>query len=499
MLLGDYMYLSKSKYCQGYQCKKILWLNENKPEVMEEQGNDSVLETGTEVGEYAKGLFGNYYDIEFNEDLSKMVEDTKKVIEKEDTCNITEASFLYDNNFCSVDILRKKNNSYEIYEVKSSTEVKDIYLEDASYQYYVLTNLGYDVKKVCIVYINNRYVRKGELNLKELFKIEDITSLAKEKQDGIKERIQEIQEYMKQEKEPTDSIGIHCMNPYDCPYFSYCTRDLEKPNVFSIHGMNRSTKFKLYNENHYTYSDLIHRNINPRYLEQIDFELNNREPKIEIEKIQEFLSTLSEPLYFLDFETFQQAIPLYDGISPYEQIPFQYSLHYLENGTLYHKEFLGEAGKDPRRSLAEQLVQDIPKNVCTVAYNMRFEKGVILRLAKMYPDLKDHLMNIHEHMKDLMIPFYNREYYTKDMQGSYSIKYVLPALFPNDPSLNYHNLEEIHNGSEAMNAFANMESLSKEEQEKLRQHLLKYCELDTYAMVKIYDKLQEKVKVKTKK
>ena len=124
---------------------------------------------------------------------------------------------------------------------------------------------------------------------------------------------------------------------------------------------------------------------------------------------------------------------------------------------------------------------------------MSFEKGVIKNLAKMYPDLSKALMNIHDNIVDLMVPFYNRDYYTKDMRGSYSIKYVLPALFPNDKERDYHNLDLIHNGSEAMNSFRNLGSLSKEEQEYVRDRLLKYCYLDTYAMVKIHNKLIEVV------
>ena len=125
---------------------------------------------------------------------------------------------------------------------------------------------------------------------------------------------------------------------------------------------------------------------------------------------------------------------------------------------------------------------------------MSFEKNVIKRIAKLYPDLREHLLCIHNNLEDLMIPFSNRDYYTKNMEGSYSIKKVLPALFPTDPSLNYHNLEEIHNGSEAMDAYSNMGQLSLEEQQILRKNLLKYCELDTYAMVKIYKKLKEVTK-----
>ena len=484
------MNLSKSKYCQGVQCKKILWLEENKKEVKEEGSNDSLLETGNQVGLLAKSLFGNYIDIKYQDDLHQMVEDTQKIIAKEEVCNITEASFFYENNFCSVDILRKNKDQYEIYEVKSSTTLKDIYLEDASYQYYVLTSLGYDVRKVCVVHINKKYVRQGELEIEKLFQIEDITEIAKNKKKEIQANIKDIEDYMKRMEEPEEEIGLHCLSPYLCPYFTYCSSTLDQPNVLSIAGMRDDKKFERIKNNTYRYQDLEKdRSLNPKYLEQVDFSLHNRPPKLEVDKIKEFLDTLTEPIYFLDFETYQQVIPEYDGVSPYDRIPFQYSLHSLEKGRLYHKEFLGEAGNDPRRSLAEQLVKDIPEDVCVLAYNMSFEKSVIASLAKNYPDLRKHLLKIRDHIQDLMIPFQKRYYYVKEMEGSFSIKYVLPALFPDDPSLNYHNLEEVHNGVEAMNAFQELSQLSLEEQEKKRKHLLKYCELDTFAMVKIYQKL----------
>lgn len=485
------MNLSKSKYCRGIQCKKLLWLTEYKPEVSEDIDNSSVFENGEEVGDLAKGLFGDYIDIEFNYDLSKMIEDTNKVINNCKICNITEASFLYDNNFCSVDILRKNNNKYEIYEVKSSTKVSDIYKEDATYQYYVLTKLGYKVEKICIVYINNKYVRYGKLEIDKLFNIEDITDYAKNNIDVVEKNIEEINKAMKQSMESIDCVGLNCFDPYNCPFFKYCTRHLSSPNIFDISGLNKNKMIECYREGKTSFKDLIKEELGSKYLEQIDFEINNKKDKIDEEKIEEFLNTLSFPLYFLDFETYQQTIPLYDGINPYGQIPFQYSLHYIEKEgeKVKHKEFLAEADIDPRRMLAERLVEDIPKNVCVLAYHMNFEKKVIARLAELYPDLEDHLLNINDNIKDLEIPFAKRYYYTKDMKGKSSIKYVLPALFPNEPSLNYKNLEGIHNGSEAMNSFANLKELSKEEQKKVRHNLLKYCELDTYAMVKIWERL----------
>lgn len=205
---------------------------------------------------------------------------------------------------------------------------------------------------------------------------------------------------------------------------------------------------------------------------------------------------MSYPLYFLDFESFQPAVPLYENSSPYDQIVFQYSLHIIdgEGEPLQHREYLAWPGGDPRRKLAEQLCRDIPRGVCTLAYNMTFEKTRIKELAGLYPDLAEHLMNIHDHICDLMVPFQKKQYYTRAMRGSYSIKYVLPALFPDDPTLNYHNLEGVHNGTEASAAFAAMEHMPKEELMACRENLLKYCGLDTFAMVKVWEKLKETVR-----
>ena len=484
------MNLSKSKYCNGIQCMKMLWLNKNKKEEKKEL-NESVLETGNFVHEVAKYLFGEHINIEFNENLNEMISNTYLTIESYKNIVITEASFNFNNNFCSVDILKKENNNYELYEIKSSTETKDIYIKDISYQYYVLNNLKLKVNKCYLVHLNSDYVRIGNLNLDELFIKNDVTKEVLSLQDEVKENINKINNYIEQEKEPNDLIGLHCVNPYDCPYFDYCTRNIEKPNIFDIRLMSNKTKFDLYNKSIYKYVDLLKEDINDKYKQQIEFELYNKEPYINKEKIKSFLNTLDKTIYFLDFETYQQPIPLFDYVKPYMQIPFQYSLHIMENDELKHREFLGDGINDPRRELALSLVKDIPINSCTVAYNMMFEKMVIKNLSELFPDLSEHLMNIHDNMKDLMIPFKNRDYYCKDMKGSYSIKYVLPALFPNDPSLDYHNLDMVHNGSEAMNSYSNMSSLDEESRNKLRYNMLKYCELDTYAMVKIYEKLNE--------
>ncbi|MBR1883816.1 MAG: DUF2779 domain-containing protein [Clostridia bacterium] len=493
----DKIYLSKSRYCRAFQCNKMLWMDRFMSDEKDSESKESVFENGRKVGELAKGLFGKYVNIEYNEDLNVMVSETFKEMKNSPNV-INEASFCFDNNFCSVDILKNDTDGVEIYEVKSSTHVTDIYLEDASYQYFVLKSLGYNVKKVCIVYLNKEYIRKGKLEPDKLFNIKDITEIAISKMEEINNKITEINEFMKEhpeEKVPNVKVGIHCVKPYLCDYFKFCLGKLPKNNVFDIPNMSFKTKFKLYSSGKVDFKDLRKEKLNKNYLQQIEFELDEKEPKIDVKEIKKFLESLSYPLYFLDFETFDVAIPEYDYTSPYMQVPFQYSLHYItkENGKLMHKEFLAEANEDPRRKLAERLVKDIPKDLCVLAYNMSFEKSVIKKLAKLYPDLSEHLLNITENMKDLMVPFRKRHYYARQMQGSYSIKYVLPALFQDDKNLDYHNLDLVHNGKEASNTFLSLKNMAEEEQKVLRESLLKYCRLDTYAMVKTFEKLKEEV------
>lgn len=483
--------LSKSKYCTGYQCLKYLWLDMYKKEVKELIDNSTILENGTRVGKVAKNYFGDHIDIEFNSNLITMVSDTQKALQNENVV-VTEASFIYNGNFCSVDILRKVGNDYYMYEVKSSTSVTPIYLEDVSYQLYVLRNCGLNVKGVYILYINNQYVRNGKLELDKLFNCKDVTEYAFERQTFVTNKINSINDILSKDFEPNRDIGEYCHKPYDCPYFKYCTRNLPENNIFKLAKMSFNDKVKFYRKGIITLEQLLDENIKEEYKTQIKFELYNLEDYYNKENIDKFLDTLTYPLYFLDFETCQEAIPSINGCNPYKQIPFQYSLHIMDNeGNLKHKEFLADGRRDPRKQLAEKLIKDIPMNKCVLAYNMAFEKSVIKYLAESFPEYSEHLMNIHDNIKDLIVPFKGMDYYSRDMHGSFSIKHVLPSLFPNDPSLNYTNLDMVHNGSEAANSYLLLQTLKDEEYNELRKNMLKYCELDTYAMVKIYQKLKK--------
>ncbi|ERJ27657.1 DUF2779 domain-containing protein [Campylobacter concisus] len=492
------MALSKSLYIRGLQCKKSLWLKKKKPEVLQapDDGAQAVFDTGTSVGELACELFSGGERIEYTGDFGSQIARTKELMGR-GTKIIYEATFCFDGILVMVDILRIGRDGLIINEVKSSTSVKDVYIDDASIQYYVISSLGYKVSVVNIIHIDNSYVRGEKLELEKFFHTEDVTEQVKQKQADIPQILNKFEEILSKNVEPEVDIGPHCSNPYACDAWEYCwleQRGIPEYSVFDISRLRSDKKFELYKNGIVKFEDIKELDkFNASQQIQIRSELS-KEQIIDKGAIKEFLNTLSYPLYHLDFETFQQAVPEFIGLRPYEQIPFQFSIHKDDgNGNLEHFEFLAEAGADPRYELALNLIKFIPQDACVLAYNMSFEKGVIRRLAEIYPQISNELMAIHDNIKDLMAPFANKSYYHPKMQGSYSIKYVLPALVPEFESA-YKDLNLIHHGGEAMQAYAAMAYMPAKERDAYKKALLEYCKLDTLAMVKVLEKLREVTK-----
>ena len=498
--------LSKSKYAKYCQCPKCLWMSVYKPEEeVLDPTSEARFETGTEVGDLAMGLLGDYIDVTTNKpdgklDIKAMLDKTQQLM-ADGTENICEASFSYDGNYCAVDILHKTDGGWAIYEVKSTSFPEfngnpaklDKYLPDVAYQKWVLTKCGVNVTGVFLVCLNSDYVRQGELDIQKLFVINDMGEMIANEYDKVEARQAEAKKLLQQTEEPEMDIWEGCKKPYDCAFYDYCSRHLPSPSVFDMYRMQFSKKLEYYRKGMITYDDIKNEKLTPVRRIQIDSSLAN-EPHINKDSIEKFLETITYPIYFLDFESMQPAIPPFDNMKPYQQICFQYSLHIIENegGPLLHKEHLGVSGSDPRRALAEQLCQDIPMDVCTLVYNKSFECTRLKEMAEWFPDLAEHLLNIRENIVDLLVPFQQGDYYLPSMGGSFSIKVVLPSLFPDDPSLDYHNLEGgVQNGNDAMTIFPKIQYMSPDEQEKTRKALLEYCCLDTYAMVKVWEKLIE--------
>ena len=482
--------ISKTLYCECKDCPKIFWLHNHKPELAAEDNDDkSRLSTGILVGEIARNYFGNYSLIPQNLDIANAVKETKKLIKKKAPV-IAEATFQYECCLCKADILLCHEDSVSLVEVKSSTGLKPEYIDDCAFQYNVLSSSGIKVEKVSLMFINNQYERNGELDLQQLFSIVDITKEVKNKQDEVRKNIEALSKIASFDLEPESIVGPHC----GCVFMDYCFRDIPQPNIFSIAGMYSSKKWELFNKGIVTFKQLLESGYPLKDKEQLQVatEVNKSPPYIKKQEIKEFLSTLTYPVYFLDFETYQQAIPLFDNVRPYQQIPFQYSLHILtQEGKLSHLEFLAKEGTDPRRQFAECLCNDIPRTACVIAYNSSFEKSILSNISDLFPDISNHLLTIRDNIIDIMLIFKSGAYYDRSMEGSYSIKRVLPALFPDDPELNYNNLTGIHNGNEAMTTFADLHNRITEEIAVIRKQLLDYCCLDTYAMVKIFKKLKE--------
>lgn len=499
------MHLSKSKYTKGRQCPKILWMQKNMPEQFDDSVlNYSYLDLGNAVGDLAMGYFGPYVEVDFDlEDpdrFNKALAQTQELLAQKRPI-ICEATFGNDGHYCMVDILRRREDgSFDLVEVKSSTQMKPVYLDDMAYQCWVVQQCGYEVKSVSLMHVNKDYVRSGPLELEKLFTVEDHTEEVFGMVPAVSNHVLKIQEIAESISEPVVSIGQHCYKPYECEFRGWCFRELPEHNAFELYRISKQKATELVEAGLAGFSDLLNdveafESLTEKQQLQVLAQVNDLPAQVKKDAVQEFLDGLWYPLYFLDFETFQEAVPSFDGQRPFEQVASQYSLHWIDEqgGKLHHKEYLAEAGTDPRRGVAGRLCDDIPANACVLAWNMGFEKGRIEEMANLYPDLSSSLLTISSNIRDLIIPFIRGQYYSKEMRGSSSIKYVLPALFPNDPSLDYHTLDGVHNGTEAAATFQSLSTLSPEDQVIKREQLLRYCELDTLAMVRIWERLCEAV------
>lgn len=486
--------LSKSEYLQGLQCPKLLWIaiNDKKriPEV--EETKQKLFDEGKIVGEYAKKLFPS--GISIKTDFSKNLEETKKLLKENKP--LFEPALMADRLYSRADILEPIKDGWNIIEVKSSTEVKDENIQDVAFQKYVYEKAGLKINKCFILYLNNQYVRKGEIKISELFIKEDITGKVAEEIKLVPERVKLFLKII-DSKEPEVKISDNCNKPHECALKKECWSFLPKENsVFDLYRGGKKS-WTLFEQNILAIKDIPECfELNDKQQIQFDCEKTN---KIHLNKnaINEFLKTLKYPLYFLDFETYQTAIPLYDGLKPYSQIPFQFSVHKVdEKGKKTHYSFIAEGSEDPRKEFICAIEKQLGTRGSIIVYNQAFEQTRLKETSEFLPKEKKLVDKLIKRMVDLLIPFRNFDYYNKKQEGSASIKYVLPAM----TNMSYKGME-IANGGQASMRYAyithgdiNGKKASKEEIQKVRDDLKKYCELDTEAMIRVLDKLKEEVK-----
>ena len=485
--------ISKSDYASALQCERMLWLKKRKPEEADESClNAGSIRGGNEVGELARTYYGgDSVLIENDFDYERMARETKEALAAGKT--VCEACFISGDLVCLADIVRVlPGEGYELTEVKSTSKVKDHQLDDVAFQAHVMASAGYAPSKTFLLHIDSSYVRGVDLDVRSLFARDDVTQdVLKRTGADLSAGIHAARRAALAQDEPACGIGARCNRPYPCPFQGRCWADVPADSVFDMAGMSRVTGWKWWDKGIRTASDVKAAmqggKIRPNALRTRQCD---GEPYADATALRAFLDEkISWPVYHLDFETFQTAVPRWEGAKPYQQIPSQFSIHVQDEpgGPLRHLEFLAKAGPDPRRAVAEALIEAIPANVCVTAYNMSFEKSRIKELAQACPDISAELMDIHDSIVDLMIPFKNGLLYHPAMGSSCSIKAVLPAFFPDDPELDYHALPTVHNGAQASAAFLELADLPAAERETARNGLLRYCELDTLAMVKVLD------------
>ena len=486
------MTISKSQYIRGLQCHKALWFYKHRPELRQkpDAATQALFDLGHNVGALACELFPGGVEIEFNfKDFSGMAAKTRRLIDQGENV-IYEATFREKGVFAMADILVREDEGWAMYEVKASTGVKNYHLDDAAVQWYALSN-AIQLNKAFIVHINNQYVRDGELVINQLFEIEDVTEIVESRQMAIPRTLGELNSMLKGD-EPDIDIGMQCSDPFDCDYRDHCWRDIPEHSVFNLYSFSQKGKFELYQRGILNFEDLdVDQKLTSIQQIQVSTSLRGEE-HVDTSVINEFLDKLVSPLNFFDFETFSKAIPRYNRQRPYSQVPFQYSMHVVNaDGSIEHKEHLGDEFTDPREELVVQMLSDITPTGSIIAFNMGFEKGVISELANLFPDYENQLLAINDRLVDLLQPFRSLGYYHPDFNGSFSLKSILPAMFPDDEELAYKSLE-IQDGLMAMDEFARLHlEQDAGKRENIRIALLAYCHLDTLAMVKIWLKFKE--------
>ena len=497
--------ISKSKFLNGLQCLKYLWYSVNSKESIPEPDETTqyIFNQGHLVGQYAKKLFPDGIEVGYGGDFKNSLRKSRDLLTEQKP--LFEAGFSYekpDANFpdaslyARADILNPAGNGqWDIIEVKSSTSAKEINIGDIAFQKYCYKGAGLKVRKCYLMYVNNQYIREGDIEPAKLFTKSDITEEVEEFTIGIEEKIKEMFATIFSGRYPDIKVGRQCDSPYPCPLKDECWFDMPENNVFNLYS-GKIKASKLFSKGIVKLKDIPDEfNLDFKQKIQVESE-RTKEPVIDKNNISIFLKKLQFPLYFLDFETFSTAIPFYNRTSPYQRIPFQFSLHLLDSldVTPRHFSFLADGKGDPRKDLLEYLKDNIGDSGSIVVYYKSFEKSLLKELAESFNEYYDWVSSIILRIVDLYEPFGRFYYYNYKQKGSASIKNVLPAI----TDISYEGLD-IANGLSASISFLSITHgnfsdsgtvYSPQEVARVRQSLEEYCKLDTEGLIYILRKLK---------
>ena len=485
---------SKSRYLEGLKCPKLLWKRCNAKDEFPpvDPSTQAIFDQGNRVTELAHSLFPGGIEIKGVTDYDAILARTQELLAKR--VPLFEPAFRVQSLFARPDILApNKDGSWDVFEVKSSGSVKDVYLPDVAFQTVCFEMSGLRIRKISLVLVDSGYVRHGEVDAKALFKITDVTKLIRPLCKEVEANLQRMLQVSDQRTCPDVKIGPQCRNPYGCPLEELCWKHIPEDSPFIYNHILATKAFGFINEGYLKGADVPAERLTSEKHQIIRACHVGQKVHADIKALGGFLKKLEFPLYFMDFETVNPAIPLYENTSPFEQVPFQFSLHILEAWAKkpVHHAFLAEGKSDPRPEFMKRLKTLIGPSGNIVAFNMKFESGCLKNAAEVYPEYSDWVKELEPRFIDLLVPFRRFDYYDPKQLGSCSIKYLYPALVGGS----YDGMA-ISDGEEASREYARVtfsDGVPEKERRGIYDGLLEYCKLDTQAMIDVLNVLRRTV------
>ena len=476
--------LSKSDYTTGMECPGHLWMKYHDEENIPPHSPGVLrrFEQGRIVGQWAKKLFPQGIDIP-EADYLENIQKSKELLKKRKI--LFEAALQVDNLYGRADILVPVGkDEWDIIEVKSSSKIKKDHYWDLSFQLYVYRKAGLKIRKCFLLLLNNQYVRDGEIDVHKLFVQEDLTEDVEELQYEVPKNIEFLWGIVNSPTFPNSAEKNYCTIPKKCQVKEECWGFLPENHVFHLYNSRKS--MKLFEQGIHALKDVPDDVLsNEQQVIQLKCEKSG-EIHLEKARIKKFLDGIREPACHLDFETCSFAVPEFQGTRPYQRMPFQFSLHVVENGKTKHFEYLHDGKDDPRPKFLAALKEYLPASGSVLVYFEGFEGSVLKELVKDFPEYTAWVDVLLGRIVDLYKPFKDYLYYNPKQKGSASIKKVLPALV----GKGYEGLD-IKDGDCASIAYLDMTfgELTASARKKIREDLLRYCERDTEAMVWIVGEL----------
>jgi len=467
--------LSKTSYMQFLSCPNEFWLSVHQPLLMAQ----------AETLDYAHRRQEGYEVERYAKQLARFAENENYTVDFQRT--FQTALLIARGDIIVTD---RVTGVIDIYEIKASTKVKDEHYDDLAFQKVTAMRSGLAVRGTFVVTLNSDYVRNGEIDAEELFTITEVTDTVDAKLAGTEAAIQAAFDYLR--TEPIPALEDYCQsNKLDCRFIQLHFTDLPERTVFELYTLRHEKRRELLREGIVDLRDIPdHFKLSDKQRQHVEL-ARLGEPRIDVAAIREKFDSWEYPLHFLDYETFAYAIPQFEGVSPYQQMVFQYSLHTIDRpgAELRHREYLSRGDDNPPRSVAEHLRESMAGGIGTVfVWYEPFEKTRNEEIAAMYPDLAEFFNEVNAKTYDLMKIFSENLYVDPAFKGRNSIKKILPVLVP---ELRYDELG-ISDGLMATIKWfhaATWKNMGDPERQQIFNDLLEYCDLDTLAMVEIYNVL----------